>query len=211
MDSQTVPTPADAEIRQRILNAAKEQFLAFGFSKVTVDEIAAKLGMSKKTLYKFFPSKEEMMHELVRVEIQKGKHACRMAMEANDDFITKFKNIMSLIAMQYSQIRRPLLDDLRKYAPHIWQEIANHRMESINRDFTAMLEEGVRAGVFRRTINLELVRFIYSACIENLITPDVLITIPYSASQVFEAITSVLFEGIFTEGSLKQYRMEQSS
>ena len=51
----------DEETRQRILRVAMTFFLAHGFSRVTMDEIARELGMSKKTLYQHFESKESLM------------------------------------------------------------------------------------------------------------------------------------------------------
>lgn len=53
--------PKEETIRKRILETAKEFFLEFGYKKVTMDEIADSLGMSKKTLYQYFPSKYELL------------------------------------------------------------------------------------------------------------------------------------------------------
>jgi len=47
----------DAEVRNRILTEARGLFFRYGFSRVTMDEAAETLGMSKKTLYRHFPSK----------------------------------------------------------------------------------------------------------------------------------------------------------
>ena len=47
----------DIEIKDRILTRAEEMFLKFGYSKVTMDEIAANLGMSKKHYTNFFQAR----------------------------------------------------------------------------------------------------------------------------------------------------------
>lgn len=54
------------EIKQRVHETASEHFLQFGFSKVTMNEIAEELGMSKKTPYDFFPGKESPLAEAVK-------------------------------------------------------------------------------------------------------------------------------------------------
>jgi len=51
----------DTEVRERIISYAREHFMHEGFSKVTLDEIATELGMSKKTLYKYFEDKEDLL------------------------------------------------------------------------------------------------------------------------------------------------------
>ena len=54
----------DMEIRDRILEKARDMFFKLGFSKVTMDEIAFELGMSKKTLYRYFKTKKNLYTKL---------------------------------------------------------------------------------------------------------------------------------------------------
>lgn len=51
----------DAQIR--ILEVARNQFFSLGFAKVTMDEIAEELGMSKRTLYQHFPGKKALLRK----------------------------------------------------------------------------------------------------------------------------------------------------
>jgi AcrR family transcriptional regulator len=48
------------EIKERIVEKAKEYFLKFGIKSVRMDEIASALGVSKKTIYQFFQDKEDL-------------------------------------------------------------------------------------------------------------------------------------------------------
>jgi AcrR family transcriptional regulator len=56
----------ELEIKKRIMHAAGQKFIQYGFSKVTMEEIAEELGMSKKTLYQHFESKNELLKDLVK-------------------------------------------------------------------------------------------------------------------------------------------------
>jgi len=51
-----------------ILDAARKRFAYYGFSKVTMDEIAADIGMGKASLYYYFPTKESLFEEVVKDE-----------------------------------------------------------------------------------------------------------------------------------------------
>ena len=51
--------------KERIVGIATEIFTKQGFSKTTMDELSAKIGISKKTLYKHFDSKERLVREVV--------------------------------------------------------------------------------------------------------------------------------------------------
>ncbi len=196
----------DAEIKSRICAAAREQFYLYGFNKVTVDEIATKLGMSKKTLYKYFPSKDDLVMEVTRTTIAQMDQCCQgFLLDENTDFVVKLKNMMTFVAMQYAKMGRPLMEDLEKNAPHIWKEIDHYRTQSIMRYFGNLLKEGREKGVFRTDVDRELVLMIYNNAIQNIIRPEVLSQVPYSAAQVFDAIIKIIFEGILTDEAKPRY------
>lgn len=52
--------------QQKIVNAAQQEFMQFGYTNVTVDEIAQAAGVSKKTIYKYFRSKENIFWEVMK-------------------------------------------------------------------------------------------------------------------------------------------------
>jgi AcrR family transcriptional regulator len=197
---------SDQEIKDRICTAAMEQFYIYGFNKVTVDEIAAKLGMSKKTIYKYFPSKDELVQEVTRMTIAKMDVCCQSFLkDETTDFVVKLKNMMTFVAVQYAKMGRPLMEDLEKNAPHIWKEIDEYRARSIMLYFNNLLKEGVAKGVFRSDVDRELILMIYNNTIQNIIRPEVLSQVPFTAAQVFEAIIKIIFEGILTDEAKPRY------
>ncbi|HLX13307.1 MAG TPA: TetR/AcrR family transcriptional regulator [Bacteroidota bacterium] len=193
-------TENDPEVRARILAAARDQFFNSGFSRVTVDDIAAKLGMSKKTLYKYFQSKEEMASEVARVVMREMDNSCKALMnDASIDFVEKLRRMMTSTALEYSKMGRTLIEDLQKHAPQLWKEISDFRSKAILANFGNLLKEGMEQGVFRKDIDRDLVMTIYLNSIEHMLTPHVLMALPYSAAQVYEAIVKIMFEGILTD------------
>ncbi len=55
---------------EQILNAAKNLFTNYGFKKVSMDEIASEAGVTKKTVYTYFSSKEELLKYCIKEELQ---------------------------------------------------------------------------------------------------------------------------------------------
>lgn len=197
----------DQELKTRIINTARDQFYVHGFSKVTVDEIATKLGISKKTLYKYFESKDDLVREVTNTTMMEMEACCKQFLENDSiDFVEKLKNMMTFVAMHYAKVGKPLLEDLEKNAPHVWKQIDDHRAESIAVNFGSLLKEGVEKGIFRNDIDRELIMLIYNNIIQNIIKPEVLTHIPYTAAQVFETIVKIIFEGILTEDARARYR-----
>lgn len=187
------------DTRAHILTAAKSMFLQYGFTKVTVGEIASKLGISKKTIYKHFKSKDEIVNTLLVDTMNSMDAQCKSILNRQDlPFVDKLREMMKNIAIQYSAMHRPLMEDLQRNAPHIWRKIADFRSTLIHEGFGDLLRQGVEQGMFRDDIDDKLILLIYLNMIESSINPQTLVQIPYSAIQVFEAIMKVMYEGILT-------------
>src|SRR4030043_1773551 len=118
----------EKEIKERIINKATEMFFQFGYLKVTMDEIASKLGISKKTLYKFYPGKEFLIREMVdNVKCEIDDFIEELWSDEEMDFVLKLKKLMNFIAKQSCRFRGPLMEDIQKYNPAIWNEIQELR------------------------------------------------------------------------------------
>lgn len=53
-----------------IIEASRNLFHQFGFKKVSMDEIAKEAGVTKKTIYMYFNSKEELLKYFINEEIK---------------------------------------------------------------------------------------------------------------------------------------------
>jgi TetR/AcrR family transcriptional regulator of autoinduction and epiphytic fitness len=73
-----LPTRLTDRKRQAILTAAAAQFRAHGFDATSVDRIAAVAGVSKRTIYNHFPSKEELFAEMLMQLFQSGASALEL-------------------------------------------------------------------------------------------------------------------------------------
>ncbi len=196
----------EKEIKERILSQAELMFIQFGYSKVTMDEIAASLGMSKKTLYKFFPGKEALVKEMITsMKCSIDDHIESVWSNQEMDFMDKLKSVMNFIGKQTTKLHGPLLEDLHKNIPEVWQEIHDFRKANAVKRFTVFINEGVERGVFRKDIDRQLIVLFYLHAIQGLINPETLSQLPYSANQVFDAIIRIIFEGILSEEGRKEY------
>jgi AcrR family transcriptional regulator len=196
----------DREIRDRILNKASEMFFQFGYLKVTMDEIASRLGMSKKTLYKYYPGKESLIREMFKnVKCEIEDYISELWSDEQLDFVLKLKKLMNFIGTQSSKMRGPLIEDIQKYNPDIWQEIQEFRKQTSQKKFTFLINEGIEKGFFRNDIDNTIIVLTYINAIQGIITPEVLSQIPFTSNQVFDALSKIIFEGIMTEEGRAKY------
>lgn len=192
--------------KQRILMAARERFLLHGFSKVTTDELTSLLGISKKTLYKYFPSKEALLRGILESFIRETSQRIEDAVQDEAlDFVEKLQALLRLLGKQLSRIGRPFMEDLQKSTPELWQEVADFRHEKLLLNFRKLFEEGIRKGKIRSDLDPEFLTMMYSSTIESIINPQMLSTLPVSGSQALTTIIQVYFEGILTDDARTDY------
>src|SRR4030088_2070262 len=65
------------EVKERILEKATDLFMRYGIRSITMDEIAAQLAISKKTIYQFFTDKDAMVEAVVNEEMKHNEEGCR--------------------------------------------------------------------------------------------------------------------------------------
>ena len=196
----------DNELKLRILTKADELFLKFGFTKVTMDEIAQSLGMSKKTIYKFFKGKKELIFSILDYRKSEVSNYVRDLMKKTDlDFISKLKNLMNFIGTLTVRLNGPMVNDLQKNYPDVWDELMEHRRQHTLKEFGGLIQEGIKEGIFRKDIDQQLIVLIYVNSMHQMLNPETLATIPFTAPQVFDAVITMIFEGIMTEEGREKY------
>jgi len=197
---------SDLEVRNRILDKAAEHFLKFGFSKVTMSEIATDLGMSKKTLYTYFPGKEEMLGAIME-SMQKETTAKIDALVADEsiDFIEKLTLLIDASASYHTKVGGHFLLDIQRTAPHVGKGCNEFLQERVPNVISKLLEEGIQKQVFRDNINKDLVVMMYLGAFQFLLQPERLSQLPYTPRQVLEELSSVMLAGILTDESREKY------
>jgi AcrR family transcriptional regulator len=199
------PAPAD-EISRRVLDTACEQYMRLGFSAVTTDETARAAGISKKTLYQHFPSKDELLRTVVRENTEKHNSAIRSICRDETCSIGKrLKRMMNYLSGLFGELSPAMVHDMQRSAPHVWVEIEKNRQRSIREDFGALLKEGRERGDFRKDIDPKVFMLIYAETIRNVINPQAFAQLGVPPAKVFETVYKVLFEGMLTDKARKEY------
>ena len=200
-------THSELEIKDRSLKQSYELFNKFGFHKVTMQEIANSMGMSKKTLYKFFEGKEQIIREIIEnKKCDIDNYLEKLWADENLDFVEKISSMMNFIRTQLPNMRGPLFEDLKKNIPEIYNEITESRKKYIREKYSRLIREGIKKGSVRKDLDEEVVMLVYINAIHNILVPEVLSELPLTAEQVFDTIVTTLFLGIFTDEGRQKYQ-----
>ena len=137
----------------KILSAAVELFRQYGFKTITMDDIARRAGISKKTLYHHFSNKNEVVTESVGWYKCKVTETCDSAMNQADNAIEGMVRTMSLFDQINRQLNPMAMLELERYYPDGYKRFKDSMLE---RDVVAIrqnLTRGIEEGLYRREID----------------------------------------------------------
>jgi len=193
-------------LRPRVLEAARALFFTRGFVRVTADEIAGALGISKATLYKTFRSKEEILRAVV-ADYLNGILARVEGLLADGrlGFADKLAALFAFVGGRISEIGPLLVRDIQKSAPRIWREIDHFRRDKIFKNFKGILESGRSEGLFREDLDADLLLEMFADLIGRFINPEAVLRSGRSPAEAFESVIKVFFQGILTDAGRRDF------
>ena len=144
------------EVKENIITTAEELFLRYGFKRVTMDDIAREMAISKKTIYQYYKDKNEIVCCVTEQYLQK-ENAVIEKLEAESE------NVIEFLLKLSKQLRRHVvtvhpgaMDDLRKYFPQGWKIFTQYKREFFLKSMIRTLKKGMEEGYFRQNMNPEV-------------------------------------------------------
>jgi AcrR family transcriptional regulator len=190
----------------RILDAAHHLLLTHGYQAFTMDQLAHELGMSKKTLYVHFSSKDEIVGKIVDA-IGRNLHTNLEAVLANDDltFTGKLGGVVHAAGKTLVNINPTVLRELQRFAPAIYQKIEDIRSKVIPLVFGRLIRDGIAAGKVRRDVDPAFATEFWLHAIRGLVQPATLERTQLTLPQTFAQALDLFFAGLLTPAGRKDY------
>lgn len=188
-----------AELRERIILAATEAFTKDGIKSITMDDIAAALSISKRTLYEVFVDKETLLREcILMVQRDRDKYL--------EEVYERASNVLEVILAVFQksievfhQTNKRFFEDIKKY-PKVY-EMMQDRRESDSEKTIAFFKSGVEQGIFRSDVNFPIVNMLVREQFDVLMNTDVCKDHPFI--EVYESIMFTYIRGISTDKGAK--------
>src|SRR6478609_816867 len=129
-----VATASGEAVQRRIVAGARRYFFSHGFRGVTMDDLAAELGMSKKTLYAHFDTKMDLLRAVMCDKMSAVEADLERALtEGADDFSTHLQALLSCMRKHTEEIGESYVRDVRREAPELFAVVQKRRRELIQR------------------------------------------------------------------------------
>jgi AcrR family transcriptional regulator len=189
---------AEAQTKERIMQAAHELFYQFGIRSITMDDIAKHLSISKKTIYRFFDEKDQIVNACCSGDL--SDHGCRMEEIAKNskDAIHEMMGFMNHLSGMFSAMNPNLFYDLQKFHPDAWKAFRNFKEQKMMMMVEDNLKRGIKEGLYRADINIKVLARLRIEQVELGLNPVVFPPAKFNFREVQLALLDHFIHGITT-------------
>ena len=188
---------------ERILLKAHELFMLYGIRSVSMDEIAAHLGISKKTIYQFYADKDALVEDVILLELEKSKTDCYTSKDASDNSIHEIFLAMDHFHETLTRMNMSIVYDLEKYHPKAYKIMTKYKHEFLFNEIKSNIERGINEGLYREGINVEILANYRIVTIFNVFNPETFPRGKYKLPEIVSEITDNFLYGLTTHKGQK--------
>ena len=201
------------EPKERIIKEARSLFFRLGIRSVTMDDIAAQVGMSKKTLYQHFADKDELVDDLVFGEIGVMQNETMECANSSSNAIEEIFISMDMANKHFTKMNPMLLFDLHKFHFKSFQKFMDHKNTFLIKVITDNLKRGIEEGLYRADTRVDIIA---KYRLQMLMLPFDMEAYPpmqYNLIEVSNAMIENFLYGLATESGyqmIEKYKIERN-
>ena len=149
------------KMKKNIINEAVPLFIQYGFKSVTIDDIALKMGVSKKTIYAHFTKKETLVETCVFMHFDNVIDKILNISKHSKDPIIGLYQIKKEALNHLSNEKNSPVYQLQKYYNNIYNKLKKMEFDALNGMFSRSIRKGIDMGLFRSDIDIDFVTRIF--------------------------------------------------
>jgi AcrR family transcriptional regulator len=153
--------------RSRIIKAARDLFNSRGYRSVTINDLAGSLGMSKKTIYQSFASKEEIAEAVVEETMERIDQVTAQSKFPSSEPLAAIKGMLIYSQDEQYRFGPMFMLDIEKYLPELAKKYKNFR-EGKKRSVEQLLLKGQQIGAVREDVRISDAVEVLSICLKAL-------------------------------------------
>ncbi len=192
------------EVREKILNAAESLFSRGGYYDTSMDQIVLESGLSKGAIYGYFNSKEELFLALQDRELSSTLTRVKAAFAPSDSAKSKLRKAA---AIAFSSLVGKSRDECRMHlefgvaAPRIssLMTMQDNRYEAAHSLVAEIISEGIRAGEFRKDLDVDRAASVLIAVVDGLALHWATTTRDFDWKKLENEVSSIVMQGILVE------------
>ncbi len=188
--------------KQKILKISRKLFMKYSISRVTVKEISERAGVSKKTIYNYFDSKNDLQKEVVMEFLNKVTKKVN-SIYNNDslDFYRKIEKWINFASKFLFNLSEVFIKDIQNNHPDLWDLIEKYRRENILKLFSSIIKRGKKEGIVKDDVNIDFLSELFYRNIKIVTDVDFIYKSENSLKKNIINFVEIFFTGILKSGN----------
>ncbi|MBR7154404.1 MAG: TetR/AcrR family transcriptional regulator [Paludibacteraceae bacterium] len=194
--------------RTQIIKTAGEMFFRLGIRSVSIDDICHELGMSKKTFYVYFESKDALVAQLLHANVEYISQKMEDLAKLHDfrQLVSKF---LKRQEAEKNDVRRvpQLVYDLKKYYPRQFADFQHECFQTQKEYIKRYLEQGREEGYVRANLNIELTATLFAKIHSDAIRDfEQIEAHGHNMHQLGHTAMEIFVRGVLSEKGMELYK-----
>lgn len=169
-----------------IFSVAQNLFFERGIKSVSIEDICTKIGISKKTFYKYFESKEVLLLEIAKKYIETEKAKIDEIKSKSENAIQELYEIYQMNTVELMNLNSIFIEEIKKTYINVWQLMSNHIEVDSPLLIADNLKKGKKNGLYKMDTDIPFIVYLY--------TNNLLLVIEYFAQNKQESLNQLLFK-----------------
>jgi len=191
------------ETHKDIVRRALEAYMHYGIKSITMNDMATKLGISKKTLYKYVNDKDDLVRQALAMQGEKEQMDIEAICAFGHSAIEESFAISEYVSQILKNISPSIHYDLEKYHKESFEAAMAERHEQIFECLVHNITKGIEEGVYREDLNIEIIIKLYLSKITALFDGNLFPPERFTFVQVNEVFFEYHIRGIATTKGIK--------
>lgn len=186
-----------------ILERSSAVFMKYGIKSVTMDDLCRELGVSKKTIYKYFEDKTELVVSIIQLKIEMDKQICVISTESAENAIESLVSISKVVIEHLANVNPSVFMDLRKHYPAAMKIMHDHKWEFVLENIKENIIRGKKENLYRDNLNPEIISRFYVSTLDAIMDGEVY---PWPEFKTDELLTEILrfqIRGLANDNGIK--------
>lgn len=193
-------------MKEEIIKTAADLFLTLGFKSVTMDDIAGKMGISKKTIYASFPTKTKLVEATTFYLLDTIDKGIEEIQQQDHNAIVELFEIKKFVMHHLKDEKSSPQFQLNKYYPKIYNDVEKHHLNTVHCSIKENLQKGIAGGYYRPSIPVEFISKIYFKGMMGIKNKDTFPAEDFSMKDLTEKYLEYHLRAIVTQKGLKKLK-----
>lgn len=185
--------------QEKWLKRITELFMRLGIKSLTMDDVARELGISKKTLYQFVESKDDLVNKVIELQLTEECSRAEIVAQTAKDALDEMLNVINKSNGEMQRVKDNIIFELQKYHREAWERIREYQRGFLYKVVRDNLERGIREGFYRNDFDVDITAKLHLAQSFAIFDESWFPKPPYSSETLFRETMNLYLHSILSE------------